>query len=189
MHQDELSHRFERDAIPLITEMYRHAVRLTRDHADAEDLLQETAVKAYAAFDSFQEGTNLAGWLYRIMANTHINEYRKQERRPTLLFTDEFSDSQLLARQGTAARRSAEDQALAHISDQGIADAMSALPETFRTAVYYADVEGRKYHEIAALTDVPVGTVMSRVFRARKQFRRLLSDVARSKGYSLAAVA
>jgi RNA polymerase sigma-70 factor (ECF subfamily) len=189
MHQDELSHRFERDAIPLITEMYRHAVRLTRDHADAEDLLQETAVKAYAAFDSFQEGTNLAGWLYRIMANTHINEYRKQERRPTLLFTDEFSDSQLLARQGTAARRSAEDQALAHISDQGIADAMSALPETFRTAVYYADVEGRKYHEIAALTDVPVGTVMSRVFRARKQLRRLLSDVARTRGYSLAAVA
>jgi len=189
MHQDELSHRFERDAIPLITEMYRHAVRLTRDHADAEDLLQETAVKAYAAFDSFQEGTNLAGWLYRIMANTHINEYRKQERRPTLLFTDEFSDSQLLARQGTAARRSAEDQALAHISDQGIADAMSALPETFRTAVYYADVEGRKYHEIAAMTDVPVGTVMSRVFRARKQLRRLLSDVARRSGYSLAAVA
>jgi RNA polymerase sigma-70 factor, ECF subfamily len=187
MHDDELSHRFERDAIPLITKMYRHAVRLTRDHADAEDLLQETAAKAYAAFDSFQEGTNLAGWLYRIMANTHINEYRKQERRPTLVFTDEFSDSQLLTRQGIA--RSAEEQALAHISDQGIADAMSALPATFRTAVYYADVEGRKYHEIAAMTAVPLGTVMSRVFRARRQLRRALSDVARNSGYSLPEVA
>ena len=189
MHDDQLSHRFERDAIPLIAEMYRHAVRLTRDHTDAEDLLQETAAKAYAAFDSFQEGTNLAGWLYRIMANTHINEHRKQERRPTLQFTDEFSDSQLLTRPGTAGPQSAEEQALAQMSDQGITDAMCALPETFRTAVYYADVEGRKYGEIAAMTDVPIGTVMSRVFRARRQLRRVLSDVARNRGYSLPEVA
>lgn len=191
MPDDELSQRFERDAIPQLTGMYRHAFGLTRDHTDAEDLLQETAAKAYAAFDSFTEGTNLAGWLYRIMANTHINEYRKRQRRPALQFTDEFSDSQLLAHDDrwTAGPRSAEDQALAHLGDHSIADAMSSLPESFRTAVYYADVEGRKYGEIAALTDAPVGTVMSRVFRGRRQLRRVLSGVARSRGYSLPDVA
>lgn len=186
MH-DELSHRFERDAIPLIDQMSRHALRLTRDHSAAEDLLQETAAKAYAAFGSFRPGTNLGGWLYRIMANTHISEYRRRERRPTLLFTDEFSDSQLMTHDDrwAAGPRSAEDQALARICDQGIVDAMGALPEAFRVAVYYADVEGRPYGEIAAMTEVPIGTVMSRVFRGRRQLRQALSTVARDRGYSL----
>lgn len=186
MH-DELSLRFERDAIPLIDQMYRHALRLTRDHSAAEDLLQETAAKAFTAFDSFRPGTNLAGWLYRIMANTHISEYRKRERRPTLLFTDEFSDSRLMTHDDrwTAGPRSAEDQALARIYDQGIVNAMGALPEAFRVAVYYADVEGHTYGEIAAMTEVPIGTVMSRVFRGRRQLRRALSTVARDRGYSL----
>lgn len=186
MHDDELSRRFEREAVPLITGMYRQALRLTRNHSDAEDLLQDTAAKAYAAFDSFQVGTNLAGWLYRIMSNTHLSDYRRKTRRPTLQLTDEFTDSQLMTHDDrSTAPRSAEDQALARISDQGIAEAMCALPETFRTAVYYADVEGFKYGEIAEMTDVPLGTVMSRVFRGRRQLRLALSGFAGDRGYSL----
>ena len=162
--------------MPAIEGLYRHALRLTRDHADAEDLLQETAARAYAAFGTFRPGTNLSGWLYRIMVNANINNHRRQQHRPALLFTAEFSDSQLLAhgRRGTAAPGSAEDQALAQVGDQRVAAAMRGLPEKYRTAVYYADVEGRKFKQIAALTGVPVGTVMSRVHRGRAQLRRAL---------------
>ncbi len=185
-HDELLTRRFERDALPLIADLYRHAFKLTHDHADAEDLLQETAAKAYAAFGSFQEGTNLIGWLYRIMHNTHISAYRKQQHRPTLQFTDDFSDGQLLehGRAGTGAR-STEDVVLAATADPAIVAAMRALPEKYRTAVYYADVEGRKFREIAALTNVPIGTVMSRLHRGRKQLRAALSDVARTQGYPL----
>jgi RNA polymerase sigma-70 factor (ECF subfamily) len=155
--------------------------------------LQETAAKAYAAFGSFREGTNLAGWLYRIMLNTHISAYRRQQHRPTLQFTDEFSDGQLLAhsRRANGVARdagAAEDVALAGTTDPAIIAAMRALPEKYRTAVYYADVEGRKFREIAALTDVPIGTVMSRLHRGRKQLRAVLSGVARDRGYLLPEV-
>lgn len=186
-HDDQLTDRFERDAMPLIADLYRHAIRLTRDHADAEDLLQETAAKAYAAFASFQEGTNLVGWLYRIMVNTHISAYRRQQHRPTLQFTDEFTDGQLLAHslRGSSATRSTEELAIAHTGDPVIAAAMRSLPEKYRTAIYYADIEGRKFREIALLTNVPIGTVMSRLHRGRKQLRDALSDVARDRGYPL----
>ena len=178
-HSDDLADRFAEEAVPAIGELYRHAVKLTRDHADAEDLLQETAAKAYAAFGTFQPGTNLTGWLYRIMVNTHFNDYRRQQHRPALLFTDEFSDSQLLAhgRRATAEPGSAEDQALARAGDQRVAAAMRDLSDKYRTAVYYADVEGRKFKEIAALTGVPLGTVMSRVHRGRMQLRRALAEL------------
>lgn len=183
----QLTTRFERDAIPLIADLYRHAYKLTRDHADAEDLLQETAAKAYAAFDSFREGTNLVGWLYRIMLNTHISAYRRQQHRPMLQFTDEFTDGQLFAhsRRSSGGPSSTEEMALANASDPAIADAMRSLPEKYRTAVYYADVEGRKFKEIAALTNVPIGTVMSRLHRGRKQLRGKLAEVARDRGYTL----
>ena len=189
-HDAQLTARFERDVVPMISQLYRHAYRLTRDHADAEDLLQETAAKAYAAFDTFHDGTNLAGWLYRIMRNTHISAYRRQLHRPTLQFTDEFSDGQLLAYSRTStATGSTEDVVLAGASDPAIAAAMRSLPEKYRTAVYYADVEGRKFREIAALTDVPIGTVMSRLHRGRKQLRDALADIARARGYRLPAAA
>lgn len=190
-HQDDtLTDRFERDAIPLIAQLYRHAVKLTRDHADAEDLLQETAAKAYAAFASFHEGTNLAGWLYRIIVNTHISAYRLQQHRPALQLTDEFSDGQLLAHSRRSsseagAAGAAEDIALAGTADPAVVAAMRALPEKYRTAVYYADIEGRKFKEIAALTNVPIGTVMSRLHRGRKQLRSVLTDVAKDRGYLL----
>ncbi|CAN3131519.1 sigma-70 family RNA polymerase sigma factor [Mycobacterium sp. smrl_JER01] len=182
-----LDERFERDAVPLIAGLYRHAVKLTRDHTDAEDLLQETAAKAYAAFGTFQEGTNLVGWLYRIMVNTHISAYRRQQHRPKLQFTDEFTDGQWFAHGSGGASPSTEELALA--GDPAVAAAMRSLPEKYRTAVYYADIEGRKFREIAELTGAPLGTVMSRLHRGRKQLRDALSGLARDRGYRLPAAA
>ncbi|KGI70359.1 sigma-70 family RNA polymerase sigma factor [Mycolicibacterium rufum] len=183
---DQLAVRFTRDAVPLLTGLRGHAVRLTRDPDLADDLLQETAAKAFAAFANFTEGTNLAGWLYRIMLNTHIGEYRKGQRRPALQFTDAISDTQMLSHhQRATSARSPEDDVLVRLGDPVIAAAMRALPEVYRTAVYYADVEGLTFKEIAARLDVPLGTVMSRLHRGRTQLRRALRDTARAVGYSL----
>ncbi|MEW5809343.1 MAG: sigma-70 family RNA polymerase sigma factor [Actinomycetota bacterium] len=182
----QLTERFERDAVPLLRQLRGHAVRLTRDPMSAEDLLQETAVKAFAAFGGFREGTNLAGWLYRIMVNAHISEHRKAQRRPALEFTDEFTERQLLGHQqrsGTAA--SPEEQVVAMIGDPAIVAAMHSLPEVYRTAVYYADIEGLAFREIAARLDVPIGTVMSRLHRGRTRLRLALRESARAVGYSL----
>ena len=180
MANTELAARFERDAIPLLDGFYRHALKLTRDHADAEDLLQETAAKAFAGFDGFREGTNLGGWLYRILLNSHFSSYRKQQRRPTHWLTDEISDGQMTAAASHSASglRSAEDQVLDLLGDNDIRTAMLALPEKLRTTVYYADVEGRRFKEIAELTDAPIGTVMSRLHRGRRRLCRMLAGVA-----------
>jgi RNA polymerase sigma-70 factor, ECF subfamily len=181
----ELTARFERDAIPVLAGFYRHALKLTHDHADAEDLLQETAAKAFVGFRGFDEGTNLGGWLYRILLNSHISGYRRQQRRPAQWLTEEITDGQMLAdARRTAGMRSAEDQALALLGDNDIHAAMRALPEKLRTAVYYADVEGLRCKDIAELTGVPLGTVMSRVHRGRRRLRALLADVADARGYA-----
>ena len=187
----ELVARFEREAIPMLHGFYRHAIKLTHDHAEAEDLLQETAAKAFASFDGFRDGTNLGGWLYRIMLNSHISAYRKQQRRPPQWLTDSITDGQLMseALHSSAGLRSAEDLALDHLEDSDIKAAMQALPERMRTTVYLADVEDRRLQEIAELTGVPLGTVMSRLHRGRRQLRRLLADVAAERGYRLADVA
>lgn len=177
---DQLTLRFERDVIPLVRALYPHAYRLTGGHADAEDLLQETSVKAYFAFGRFHEGTNLAGWLYRIMRNTHLNAHRRRLCRPALQFTGESL--------GTVTG-STEEVVLAGVGDPAVAAAMRALPEKYRTAVYYADVEGRRLREIAEMVDVPVGTVMSRVHRGRRRLRDTLADVARDRGYTLSEAA
>jgi RNA polymerase sigma-70 factor, ECF subfamily len=188
---DELAARFERDAVPLITGFYPQAMKLTRNRTEAEDLLQETAAKAFAGFHGFREGTNLGGWLYRILLNTHISGYRKQQRRPAQWLTDEITDGQLLAeaRHSSSGLRSAEDQVLDLLGDTDVREAMRQLPEKLRTAVYYADIEGRRFKEIAAITDVPIGTVMSRLHRGRHRLRSLLAEVARDRGYGLTEVA
>ena len=187
----ELTARFERDALPLLSGFYRQALKLTHDHADAEDLLQETAARAYAGFHGFRDGTNLGGWLYRILLNTHISSYRKQQRRPVQCLTEEITDGQMIAEaiHSSSGLRSAEDQALALLADDDIVSAMHALPEMLRTAVYYADVQGLRFKEIAKLTDVPLGTVMSRLHRGRRRLRRLLAEVAKDHGYELSDVA
>jgi RNA polymerase sigma-70 factor (ECF subfamily) len=191
IRDEPLAARFERDAIPLLDAFYPQAMKLTRNRAEAEDLLQETAAKAFAGFHGFRDGTNLGGWLYRILLNTHISGYRKQQRRPTQWLTDEITDGQLLAeaRHSSTGLRSAEDQVLDLLGDNDVREAMRQLPEKLRTAVYYADIEGRRFKEIAELTNAPIGTVMSRLHRGRHRLRSLLADVARDRGYGLDDVA
>jgi RNA polymerase sigma-70 factor, ECF subfamily len=162
---------------------------MTRNHPDAEDLLQDTMTRAYVGFHTFRPGTNIAPWLYRIMTNTYINGYRKTQRQPTQHLTDEITDQQLAAeaRHTSKGLRSAEDEALESLQDKDIETAMRALPEHFRTAVYYADVEGFRCKEIAEIMDTPVGTVISRLHRGRRRLRHLLADVAKERGYDLAS--
>jgi RNA polymerase sigma-70 factor (ECF subfamily) len=169
--------RFEREVVPLRDLLYRHAFRMSHNHADAEDLVQETVMKAYTHFDSFRSGTNLNAWLLRILTNTYINGYRQKRRRPVQYSTEHLPDQYLTeasARSAASALRSAEDHALDLLPDNDIKAAMQALPRQFREVVYYADVEGLRYKEIAALTNTPHGTVMSRLHRGRQRLRTLL---------------
>jgi len=183
-----LSAQFESDVIPLLEPLYRHAMRMTRNHADAEDLLQDTLVKAYANLGSFKQDHNLRGWLFRIMTNTYISSYRKKQRQPAHYPSGLITEALLAtaAHHWSTGPRSAEEQALNRMGDSTFRAAMCALPEQFRLAVYYADVEGLPYKEIADLTHTPLGTVMSRLHRGRRLLRRLLTDVAEQRGYTAA---
>jgi RNA polymerase sigma-70 factor (ECF subfamily) len=176
----ELSARFERDAIALRAPLYRRALRMTHNGADAEDLVQDTMMCAYAGFRSFRQGTSLNAWLHRILTNTYINGYRKKQRRAVQYPTEEITDQQLAANAAhcSTGLRSAEDEALDTLPDNRITAAMHALPEQIRMVAYYADVDGRQYSEIAAIMNIPPGTVNSRLHRGRRQLRNLLSDVA-----------
>ena len=175
---------FEEQALPLLDQLYGGAMRLTRNPQDAEDLIQETYLKAYSNFDSFKQGTNRKAWLYRIMTNTYINSYRKAKRRPVESSADELSDFQLYTTAGhdSTGLESAEVEALKQMPDSEISEAMNDLPEDYRMVVYYADVVGLAYKEIADVMGTPLGTVMSRLHRGRKLLRAALKDVAREKG-------
>jgi RNA polymerase sigma-70 factor, ECF subfamily len=181
--------RFERDALPYLDQLYAAAMRMTRNPADAEDLVQETFVKAYGNFHQFAAGTNLKAWLYRILTNTFINTYRKRQRQPQQANTDTVEDWQLAAAEShtSTGLRSAEMEALDHLPDSDVKEALQKLPEDFRLAVYLADVEGFSYKEIAEIMETPIGTVMSRLHRGRRGLQRLLADYARERGLVRAA--
>jgi RNA polymerase sigma-70 factor (ECF subfamily) len=177
---------FADQAMEFMPSLYTAALRMTRNRADAEDLVQETYLKAYRAFDSFQQGTNLKAWLYRILTNTYINTYRAKKRRPEQSEIEEVEDLYLYRRLGglEAARtgRSAEDEVLDSLTEGEIKDAIEALPEQFRMAVLLADVEGFSYKEIAEILDIPIGTVMSRLHRGRRALQKRLYEFGRSRG-------
>ena len=187
---EELRDLFEEQAIPFMDQLYGAALRMTRNPADAGDLVQETFVKAFAAFKNFQQGTNLKAWLYRILTNTFINSYRKKQRDPYQGTIDELEDWQLGSAesltQGRSAR-SAEAEAIDHLPDSAVKDALQSIPEDFRLAVYFADVEGFSYQEIADIMKTPVGTVMSRLHRGRRLLRGILADYASERGLTLSA--
>jgi len=177
---------FTEQAMDLMPSLYSAALRMTRNPSDAEDLVQETYLKAYRGFGSFEQGTNLKAWLYRILTNTFINRYRAAKRRPEETDLDDVEDFYLYRRLGgleeARASRSAEDELMDLFSEAEVKGALDALPEQFKMAVLLADVEGFSYKEIASILDIPIGTVMSRLHRGRKNLQKALFEFATTQG-------
>ena len=183
--------RFAEQAMPFMGSLYSAALRMTRNPADAEDLVQETYLKAYRAFGSFQEGTNLKSWLYKILTNTFINTYRSRRRRPSETDLEDVEDLYLYRRlgglEGASAGRSAEDQVLDQFNEAEVKGAVESLPEAFRLVVMLSDVEGFSYKEIAEILDIPIGTVMSRLHRGRKALQKALVTFAERRRLTVPA--
>jgi RNA polymerase sigma-70 factor (ECF subfamily) len=182
--EQELKDRFERDVLPQLPSLYGAALRLTRSPVDAEDLVQDAVLRAFRGFASFEEGTNLKAWLYRILTNSYINTYRKKQREPQIVEgPDDLEDWYLFDRLGARSiEGSAEEEVLDKIPDQDVKAALESLPENFRIPVLLADVEGFSYKEIAEMMDTPIGTVMSRLHRGRKALEKALWDAAKERG-------
>jgi RNA polymerase sigma-70 factor, ECF subfamily len=174
--------RFEAEVLPLLDRLYSAALRYTRNPTDAEDLVQETVAKAYRSFHQYQPGTNLRAWLYRVLHTTYISMYRKAQRRPQEALKEEVDDYSFYDEIARSGGRSAEREVLESLTSEEVRAAIAELPETFRVAVYLADVEGFAYKEIADIMDTPVGTVMSRLHRGRKALQKALAEYARSRG-------
>jgi RNA polymerase sigma-70 factor (ECF subfamily) len=173
----ERSARFEAEALQYIDRLYAAAMRVTRNPTDAEDLVQETYAKAFASFHQFKPGTNLKAWLHRILTNTFINDYRKRERSPKQTNADDVDDWQIMraAEHESTGLKSAEHEVLDHLPDSRIKEALAELRDDYRMVVYYSDVEGYSYKEIAEIMGTPIGTVMSRLHRGRAQLRQALT--------------
>ena len=187
----ELRERFTADAMQYVDQLYAAALRMSRNSADAEDLMQETYMKAFAAYHQFTEGTNLKAWLYRILTNTYINLYRKRQREPQQSQGETVEDWQLAqaGEHDAVGLRSAEAEALRALPNTEVREALNELSEDFRMVVYYSDVEGFAYKDIAELLDIPLGTVMSRLHRGRRILREKLLDYARENGLRPSTIA
>ena len=185
---EERRARFERDAMQYVDQLYSAAMRMARNPSDAEDLVQEAYTKAFSAFHQYKPGTNLKAWLYRILTNTYINLYRKRQREPLQSNSDTIEDWQLARAEShtSSGLRSAEVEALDHLPDSDVKRALQEIPEEFRLAVYFADVEGFAYKEISDIMNTPIGTVMSRLHRGRKMLRDMLADYAAERGFKAA---
>ena len=178
-----LRERFEREVLPLLPNLYSAALRMTRNPADAEDLVQETVLRAYRGFSGFEEGTNLRAWVYRILTNTFINTYRKKQREPVTVQEDDLEEWYLFDRLGeSGVEPSAEAEVIRSMPDEDVQKALEALPEGFRLAVLLADVEGFSYKEIAEILGIPIGTVMSRLHRGRRALEKALWERVRERG-------
>jgi RNA polymerase sigma-70 factor (ECF subfamily) len=178
-----LKERFEREVLPLLPNLYSAALRMTRNPTDAEDLVQETYLRAYRGFSGFEEGTNLRAWMYRILTNTFINSYRKKQREPVTVQEDDLDEWYLYDKLGeSGVEPSAEAEVIRSMPDEDVQKALEALPEGFRLAVLLADVEGFSYKEIAEILGIPIGTVMSRLHRGRRGLEKALWEKVRERG-------
>jgi len=184
LDEDALRERFERDVLPLLPSLYGAALRMTRNPSDADDLVQDTYLRAFRGFAGFKEGTNLKAWLYRILTNSFINTYRKKQRQPQIVEgPDDIDEWYLFDKLGAQnVQGSAEDEVLDRLPDTDVKQALESLPENFRIPVLLADVEGFSYKEIADIMESPVGTVMSRLHRGRKALEKALWETARQRG-------
>ena len=177
---------FTHDAMQHAPQLFSTAMRMTRNRSDAEDLVQETFIKAWRSFTTYQQGTNLRAWLFRIMTNTYINKYNAQQRKPTETELDDVEELFLYKRLGAVDQsqlsQSAEDQMLSLFTDDEVKKALEELPDQFRIPVLMSDVEGFSYKEIAEILEIPLGTVMSRLHRGRKSMQKMLYEYAKERG-------
>jgi RNA polymerase sigma-70 factor, ECF subfamily len=182
LSDEERRERFEAEVLPMLDRLYSAALRYTRNPTDAEDLVQESVAKAYRSFHQYRPGTNLRAWLYRVLHTTYISMYRKAQRRPQESLKEELDDYSFYDEIARSGGQSAEREVLESLTSDEVKAALAELPETFRVAVYLADVEGFAYKEIADIMETPVGTVMSRLHRGRKALQKALAEYARSRG-------
>ncbi len=174
---------FEKEALPHTDLLYNYALRMTNDRADADDLVQETFLKAYRFWDKYQKGTNIRAWLFRIMKNSYINRYRRESKIPDTVDYDDIQNFYHSIRDEAAEGNDLQTSVFTHLLDDNVASAISELPEDFRTVVILCDIEGLTYEEIAEFVDIPLGTVRSRLHRGRNLLRAKLSRYAKLRGY------